>query len=194
MNKKKLLVIALIVLCISLISSATYAYFTDNRTAHSVITTSGVNILVEEWIIEDGEMVPYPKAPIAVIPDKTVSKIVTVKNQDAPSLVRVSYEIVVTDKDGYDMELSEAELNKYIHITPDTSAWSVKTDFDGWYYYNTVLENGDTTVPLFDEVSFAKVMGNEFQGSTFRVKVRAEAVQAKNNALSAIDAIGWSEK
>ena len=193
--KKKVFYIAIVIVCLCLITAGTVAYFTDEDRAHNVITTGAVTISVEEWrITENGEMVPYPKDPVEVMPGCDVSKIVTVKNEDEASLVRVSYDIVVMDKDGNVMELSEEELNKYIVITPDLADWEVKAEFDGWYYYKNVLETGDTTAPLFEEVSFSAKMGNEFEEATFKVNVVAQAVQAKNNALSAIDAMGWPDE
>ena len=189
--KKKVLYVAVVVICLAIITSSTIAYFTDEDRAHNVITTGAVTISVEEWKIEDGEMVPYPKDPVEVMPGMDVSKIVTVKNEDEASLVRVSYDIVVMDKNGTVMNLSKEDLDKYITITPDLENWEVKAEFDGWYYYKTVLENGSVTEPLFELVKFSPYMGNEFEDATFKVNVHAEAVQAKNNALSAIDAMGW---
>lgn len=192
--KKKVLLIVLLVLCLcAIIGSGTYAYFTSEDRAHNVITTGGVTISIEEWKIENGELVPYPKDPVEVMPGMEISKIVTVKNEDEGALVRVSYDIVITDANGNVMELSEEELSKYIIITPDLENWEVKAEFDGWYYYKGVLENGSTTAPLFEKVLFSPSMGNEFQNATLKVNVHAEAVQSANNAPTAIDAIGWGD-
>lgn len=193
MNKKIMLVVVIVLCMCAIIGSGTYAYFTSEDHAHNVITTGGVTISIEEWKLENGEMVPYPKDPIEVLPGMDVSKIVTVKNEDDGALVRISYDLVLTDKDGNVIDISEEELQKHIIITPDLESWEVKAEFDGWYYYKSVLESSTTTAPLFEKVSFSPDMGNEFQNTILKVNVHAEAVQAANNAPTAIDAVGWGD-
>lgn len=192
--KKNLLFISILVICAAIIAGSSIAYFTDEDRAHNVITTGAVAVCIEEWTLHEGELYPYPDTAVQVMPGKNVSKIVTVKNEDEAALVRVSYDIVVMDENGNEMTLTEEELLKHIIITPDMENWEVKADFDGWYYYKSILKNGEVTLPLFENVEFAKNMGNKFKNSTFKVNVHAQAVQAKNNALNAIDAMGWPEE
>ena len=194
--KKKIILVSAIAACLALIvGMGTFAYFTDEDRAHNIISTGAVAVCIEEWTLQDGELIPYPKTAVEVMPGAEVSKIVTVKNSDETALVRVSYDIEVMDADGNLMLLSDEELEKCIIITPDTENWSVKAEFDGWYYYNAPLSTGDVTLPLFEKVEFSGTeMGKKFEGSTFKVNVHAQAVQATNNAASAIDAAGWPQE
>ncbi len=192
--KKNILFISIIVICLAIVAGSSVAYFTDEDRAHNVITTGAVAVCIEEWTLHEGELYPYPDTAVEVMPGMNVSKIVTVKNEDEDALVRVSYEIVVMDGNGDEMVLTEEEILEYISIIPDMENWEVKAEFDGWYYYKSVLENGEVTFPLFENVEFAKNMGNKFEDATFKVNVHAQAVQAQNNAYSAIDAVGWPEE
>ena len=46
------------------------------------------------------------------------------------------------------------------------------------------------TVP----VTFAPEMGNEYQGSTAHIDVKADAVQVANNGETVLDALGWPQE
>ena len=56
-----------------------------------------------------------------------------------------------------------------------------------------LLEVGGKTTALFEEVEFSPRTGNMYQGAEVTITVTAQAVQAKNNGSSALDAAGWSE-
>lgn len=60
----------------------------------------------------------------------------------------------------------------------DRQNWTEKED--GYYYYNKALESGESTTPLFKEVSVKKEYEETIEG--FEVNVYQEAVQAKMNA------------
>ena len=66
--KKKLLYIAAIVICLSLITGGTYAYFTASDTARNVITSGGIEVKVVEQQLVNGTLQPYPSQPIPVMP------------------------------------------------------------------------------------------------------------------------------
>lgn len=72
----------------------------------------------------------------------------------------------------------------------NTEYW---TERDGFYYYNTALEPGKTTEPLFTEVAFDESMSNLYQDSRAVITVNAYATQTANNGTSAADAKGWPE-
>jgi len=194
--KKKLLVLSLIVICVALIAGGTLAYFTAEDTAHNVFTSGGVDIVVEEWQQVPGENDPQPypeNDPIEIMPGDVVSKIPTVKSADEDVWVRVALSIVVKDAEGNDMQLSADEIAQIISLDINTLEWTLK---DGYYYYSEAVgadENGNAGVTdeLFNTVTFASTMDNKFQHCTVEIDVLAEAVQAKNNGTSALDAL-WS--
>ena len=186
MNKKKVLAVLLVVLCLSILGDATAAYFTAKDTAHNVITTGSVDIEVVEKQEKDGVLVDYPVQPITgVMPGATVSKIVTVKNTGAgEAWVRVQLERSFTlspDAPEALPEGEEADL-ELLQLTINEAAWVKIGD---WYYCRQPLAPGASTEALLREVSFAPEMGNAYQGCTANVTVTAQAVQVKNNPLPA---------
>ena len=189
--KKKILYIAAMVICLAIITSGTLAYFTAEDTARNVITSGGVEVSVVEQQLVDGTLMPYPDRPVPVMPGETVSKIVSVQSALQPAWVRMAYTVVFYNAAGEKMEISEEELNKVVAIEPDTTAW---TQVDGWWYCHAAVGSGETTAPLFEEVSFSgPEMGNQYQNCTVEVFVTAQAVQQANNGVSAVEAVGWSE-
>ena len=190
--KKRIFTFAVVVICISILASTTLAYFTDTDTARNVITSGGVDIAIEEWQQTDSGLVSYPKdKPIAVMPATTVSKIVTVKNHDAQSFIRVKLELTIKDSTGKEMSLSAAELEKIIHLITNTQDWTEK---DGWWYYGAAVNTNEATLPLMTAVEFdGPNMTNEYQRSTLKIHVIAQAVQTANNGTTALEALGWSE-
>ena len=67
--KRKILLLAAVVMCVSIIASGTLAYFTSEDEVHNVITTDAVDIQIEEWQETAEGLVPYPQeSPIAVMP------------------------------------------------------------------------------------------------------------------------------
>lgn len=189
--KKKILYIAAVVLCLSLISGGTYAYYTAADTARNVITSGGVDITIEEWQQTPDGLIPYPAEPIAVMPATDVSKIITVRNADGRCFVRMKLELTLRCADGTEMELTAEDLQKVIRLTMNTEDWTQK---DGWWYYGSALETGEATEPLMTGVSFdGPNMTNEYQNCTVTIDVVAQAVQAANNNTSALEAIGWPE-
>ncbi len=189
--KRKILYIAAILICLSIITSGTLAYYTASDTARNVITSGGVDIKVIEQQLVNGTLQPYPNQPIPVLPATTVSKIVSVQSTEQAAWIRTSYTCTVYDADNKIMEIPADELNKAILIQPDDTCWTLK---DGWWYYNSALKAGETTKPLFEEVSFSgKYMDNKFQLCTLVIDVTAQAVQQANNGTSATEALGWPE-
>ena len=188
MKKRNLAVIALLMFALILPIGGTLAYFTQSETAHNVITTGNVDIKLEEFSEnEEGELVPFEDIS-GMMPGQSASKIVQVKNTGSgDTWVRIKLDPRFTlDKDyaepGFAPDVDDVipEINE--------KDWQFK---EGYWYYNKVLKPGDTTEPLLKSVKFAEKMGNNYQGSEFALDVVAEAVQAKNNGESVLEAVGW---
>ena len=189
--KKKLLYIAVIIICLSIITGGTYAYYTTADTARNVITTGGVEVTVVEQQLEGGILQPYPNEPIRIMPATTVNKIVSVQSAGQAAWVRMSYTLTVYDAEGEVMEIPADELKKAIVIDTDTANWTEK---DGWWYYNTPVKSGEVTEPLFEEVEFSGPnMDNKYQLCTVVIDVTTQAVQQANNGTTVLEALGWPE-
>ena len=180
--KKKLLTLSLIVICAAILAAGTLAYFSDDATAHNVITTGGVVIeLVETG--EDGK--PFPEEGISgVMPGESVTKRVTVKNTGmSDAWVRVRVDMEVKDSTGKVMTGEHP-----IELTGKDSKWVAK---GGYYYYTEPVAPGAETKALLEEVTFLPQMGNPYQGSTLNIDIFAQATQVANNGETVWEAQGW---
>ena len=187
--KKKILYIAAIIICLSIITGGTFAFYTTSDTARNVITTDGVEVAVVEQQLVNGAPQDYPAAPIPVMPATTVSKIVSVESSGEPVWVRMNYSVTVFDSKGKEMDIPADELAKVIIIEPDGEGWTYN---GGWWYYESALKAGERTQALFDSIRFAgPEMDNKYQSCTVYVDVTAQAVQQKHNGESVMEALGW---
>ena len=192
--KKKLLYIATVIICLSLITGGTYAYFTTDEISHNVITTNLVKVDVLNQEEVNGILVDAGNK-ISIMPSSVVSKVVSARVDEATAWVRMKYEISAYDASGKVMSVSNDELKEIVLIEENEKDWIEK---DGWWYYKKALgdesNNGDTSAPLFEEVEFSgPKMGNEYQNGTIEIHVTAQAVQKANNGSSVMDAAGWPE-
>ena len=187
--KKRIFALAIVMTCLSILASTTLAYFTDIGTARNVITSGGIGIQVIEQQLVDGTLQPWPETPVPVMPGTAVSKIAKVKNLEEPAWIRLNYTVTVYDASGKVMDVPADELAKVILIEPDSAAWTQK---DGWWYYKTAVNTGETAAPLFEEVVFSgPYMDNKYQLSTVVIDVNAQAVQKVHNGDTVMDAQGW---
>lgn len=200
MKLKKVIASLLIVAALCTVTVAgTLAYFTDEVTTRNVITSGNIAIELNEKTT-DG--VDFPKEGISgVMPGSSVDKIVTLTNTGSGTAwVRMQVNTTVTDTEGekLPLELEDGKpaivLNFNNKGTTDSSPkWF---EVDGYWYYSVALKPGQTSAPLFDTVSFAPDMGNEYQNCNVLVDVSAQAVQVANNIPEGgqIDKIaGWPE-
>lgn len=180
-TKAKLFTIAILAITVATLASTTLAYFTAENTAHNVITTSGVEIEIQEWA--DKDKTKKFEDLSGVMPGATETKIAEVKNTGgAPAWIRVKIEkrIALNGEGEVDLDLVKLDI--------DTTNWTEK---DGWYYYNKKLPANEVTTPIFTTVTFDTTMGNEYQNSKATVTVYAQAVQSDNNGDTVLTAQGW---
>ena len=190
--KKKLLLLAAVAICAAIAVSGTLAYFTSEDQVHNVITSSGVDIKIEEWQKTEDGLVPYPDDPIHAMPNTRVSKIATVKNEEAEAWIRAKFEVIIKDADGKEMNLSPETLASIITLTMNGNDWLRKEGDGEWWYFNSAVKTSDSTSALFTEVVFdGPNMTNEYQNCTVEVIVKAQAVQTANNSNSVLTASGW---
>ena len=179
--RMKLLCAALAVALLSVCSYGTLAFYSVIGTATTVITTGDVELAIHEKTA-DGQ--DFPAEGVTVIPGDVVSKIVTVENVCQQSfylrvkLVSGSTDLTLTAEDCLKVDLN-------------TTDWTLGQD--GYIYYNTVLEPGQTTTPVFTQVEVVgQNVGMEQIGQTLSLTVNAYAVQSKNNpAEQPWEASGW---
>ncbi len=183
--KKKILLAAAVVICLTIAVSGTLAYFTFEDTAHNVITSGGVSIEVVEKTKGEGETeVDFPKEGITgVMPGTEVSKIVSVKNNgNSEAWVRVKVDATIKSAEG------EGELPSDVMTYTVSGDWTKEGDY---YYYKEKVPAGESTSILFDTVKFDPEMGNEYQNCRANIVISAQAVQTANNGTTVMDAQGW---
>ena len=186
--KRKIFLISLLVIALALVSVGSLAYFTAEDTAHNVITSGTVDILLEEWSKNGDTLVPFEDV-VGVMPGTDVSKIVTVRNTgtaDAWIRASVSIEVTVPLEDGTIATLDP----KYVNLDYNTEDW---TYIDGYWYCKIAPEANGVTAPLFTTVSFDIAMDNRYQNSTAVIDVNVQATQKANNGETVEDALGWPE-
>lgn len=179
--KRKVLLLCVAVVLLSLLSAGTYAYYTVTGTATNVITTGGIQFSV---LHSSNDVTISSNEPLVIMPGDVVSREVTVRNDgDHPMYLRLKLTPGVND------ETLTAQGCMSLNI--NTADW---TYLDGYYYYNTALPAGQTTAPIFTEVTFVgDRIGNEYLGKLFSLDVAAYAVQSENNGTDPLEAAGWPE-
>ena len=189
--KKKLVALAVIAVCLTMIASGTLAYFTDEQRVHNVLTSGGISIqVVEKTKGEGGVMVEFPKEGIrGIMPGTTVSKTVQVQNTGAnEAWIRVKVDSSIVGVDGKSLTLNLQDGTAVMSYSI-LDGW--QSGADGYFYYEKPVPVQTLTTPLFETVRFDPKMGNEYQNCTANLVISAQAVQTANNGDTAMDAAGW---
>ena len=198
--KKKILVLALAAVFVSLLALGSAAYFTVEGRATNIITTGTVSLGLDEHLeegkwteIKDSNDVTVAwRLEDRVMPGMTVAKKPTLKNDGTqPFFLRAKVQVTVTPANG-----GEDLPNSVVLLRQMPSGWTEQAD--GWLYYTP--EGSDAVAPgaevvLFDGVKLAEEAGNQYQNSTVTITVQAQAVQVKNNpGETALTAQGWPQE
>ena len=185
-KKKKLIAILLALVCLFVVVIGALADEPLEARTRNIITTGEVKIDLLEYADETCTT-PYPEEPVTVMPGVSTTKVVKVKNTCASEAwvrVKVSKTIELDGTvEGFTPDVS------LIGLDINEALWTYS---DGWYYYSRPLGAGVTTeAPLFTTVSFDTSMQNEYQNSTAKVSVVAQAVQVAHNGETVLGAQGW---
>jgi len=178
--KSRLLLIALAAILVTVLIQPTLAYYTTVGKATNVVTSGDIQLMIHEKTADGSD---FPTDGVYVIPGDIVSKQVTVENVCThPFYLRVNLVSGATDE-----SLSPEDCLK---MDIDTANW---TQADGYYYYNRILEPGETTTALFNQVEIVgSRVDRDHIGSTLSLTVQAQAVQSENNpAEHPMNASGW---
>lgn len=183
--KKRILTIALIVVCLAILATGTMAYFVVEETSYNVITTG---LLKMELVEETTDGKPWPNGGVTnVVPATQTDKVVYLVNRgNAPFFARIQIGQRITPAEGVEEELTF----EHISLDLNTECW---IEQGGFYYYFRALQPGEKTEPLFTKVTFAPEMGNEYMNATVEIAVQAQAVQSDNNGYDPLFALGWTE-
>lgn len=178
--KSRLLFIAIAAILATVLTQPALAYYTAVGTATNVVTSGGVQLRIHEKTADGSD---FPAEGVYVIPGDIVSKQVTVENVcDHPFYLRLK----LVSRTGNEALTPDDCLKMNI----DLQHW---TYMDGYYYYNAILQPGETTSALFTQVQIVGSKVNKTHiGSALSLTVNAYAVQSENNpARHPWDAAGW---
>lgn len=194
LTKKKIATLAIIVALLSIAAMGTLAYYTDEVVMHNVITSGAVDITLNDQTEIDGVLVDFPEGGISgVMPGKAVSKVVSVTGEDAAAWVRIHLTHRIVGANGADLPLTLSDGTPAYTLNTADNGWALGAD--GCWYYADPVYRDDTTPVLFDTVTFAPELGNEYQGSKVYIDVQAQAVQYANNPIpdggTHADIDGW---
>ena len=96
--KRKFLILSVLAILVAILAANTLAYFTADTKAHNVITSGGVDIVLNEWANED-RTEPFEDRT-GVMPGTKVTKIVEISNTGtAPVWVRAQVQLDVYGAD-----------------------------------------------------------------------------------------------
>lgn len=178
--KSRLLLIATTAILITVLTKPSLAFYTSVGTATNVVTSGGIEMVIHEKTTDGSD---FPAEGVFVIPGDIVSKQVSIENAcNHPFYLRVTLVSGITNEALAPKDCLEIDI--------DTKNW---THRDGYYYYNKVLQPGETTPALFTQV---EIVGGKVDqshiGSNLSLTVNAYAVQSENNpAKYPWDASGW---
>ena len=192
--KKKLFSIALILICLSLLAGKTYTYHrSSDKASQNTFTMGSVEVAPQQYELRGNAQVPVTDGVLPVMPDATISRVVTVKCMKEPAWVRMKYVLSAVDAKGNPISIKPERMEKMIRIDADTDHWTYR---DGWWYYQSPLDSRESTLPLFEQITFyGPYITNEFQNATVTMDFVAQAVQLANNGdgKDVFTAAGWPE-
>ena len=178
--KSRLLLIALAAILVTMLTQPTLAFYTTIGRATNVVTSGSIQLQIHEKTADGSD---FPDEGVYIIPGDIVSKRVTIENICThPFYLRVKLVSTTTSQD-----LSADEC---LNMDIDTENW---TYADGYYYFNRILQPGETTPALFTQV---EIVGSKVDqshvGSALSITINAYAVQSEHNpAEHPWDASGW---
>ena len=165
--KRKILLLAVTVICMATLATGTLAYFTSEDQIHNVITSDAINIQIQEWQQTENGLLPYPKNdPIEIMPGTKVSKIATIKNLEAKAYIRAGIEIIIYNAEGKKMDIDSETLASIVSVNINDALWLRKNGDDQWWYYSSYADVNEATEAFFTEVIFdGPNMTNEYQNN-----------------------------
>lgn len=180
-QKMKLLLVAIAAIIATWLTQPTLAYYTIIGTATNVVTSGDIQLMIHEKTA-DGQ--DFPEEGVFVIPGDIVSKIVTVENVCGhPFWLRVRLFSSATNDTLSAEDCLALDLN--------TETWTLHSD--GYIYYNSILQPGEVTTPVFTQVEIVgQYVSQSHMGTTLSLTVNAQAVQSEHNpAEHPWEASGW---
>lgn len=177
--KRKILALTLCVAMLAIaIVGGSLAYFSDNDAKTNTFTVGNVSIVLNE---PNWDRTGAAEA-FDVYPGEALAKDPTVTNDGKnPCFVRIS----VTNLDQFAAEFSGAQIIYRTDYVDNALGQNWVAGTDGYFYYSKVLQPGETTDALFDQIVIPKELTNDAAAKD--IVVTAYAVQAQGARPSFAD-------
>ena len=177
--KRKVLALTLCVAMLAIaIVGGSLAYFSDSAEKTNTFTVGNVSIVLNE---PNWDQTGAAEAS-DVYPGEALAKDPTVTNDGKnPCFVRIS----VTNLDQFAADFNGAQIIYRTDYVDNALGTNWVKGNDGYFYYSKVLNPGDTTDALFDQIVIPKELTNDT--ATEDIVVTAYAVQAQGARPSFAD-------
>ncbi|MBW6467740.1 MAG: hypothetical protein K0B85_01055 [Coriobacteriia bacterium] len=149
--------------------SYTLAFFTDEGSAENFITARSHNVALVD-LFDKGQF---------TLPGDTVPKVVYMRNTGgAKAVIRMRLTPSWDPAQAGEYVLDPAVVTVHLGETV-ASDW---TFYDGWYYYNHILEPGDATGHLVEAIELGVVANDahaaDYSGASYTLDVEGESLRA----------------
>jgi len=183
--KIKCAVIALVAMAFTVLTQGTLAYYSTVGKATNVVTSGNIQFIIHERTDQGTE---FPTEGVYILPGDIVSKEVTIESDcNHPFYLRV--------KIVYGIDSQELSAEDCFKLNINEEHWKL---VDGWYYYQGIVEPGQTTPHVFSHVEIVgSKVDNSYIGKTLTLSVVAHAVQSEHNPIQDGDtstAHGWPQE
>ena len=180
--KMKFAVVALVAIAITFLSQGTLAYYSTVGKATNGVTSGNIQFIIRE---KTDAGTDFPKEGVYVVPGDIVSKKVSIESDcEHPFYLRV--------KMVYGVNSQELTAEDCFKLNINAEHWELH---DGWYYYKSIVNPGETTPNVFSHVEMVgSKINNTYIGKTLTLTVDAQAVQSENNPITdgkVYTASGW---
>lgn len=184
MKKRNIMLGTAIMLAVLLVAGGTMAWFTAEAEVTNEFTAGTVDIdLLENEVVIGGEVGGLDIENVN--PGDEYDKLIQVKSNGSKRTyvrVKLTPEWALVSGNSFTGNFNATSLPPAMLVGVNATDWILD---GGYYYYKDILTTGITTNALITGVKFdGPNMGNEYQGSTFKLKVEVEAIQATNNAFT----------
>lgn len=180
--KIRIFVVALVATFLTFMSQTTLAYYSTVGVATNVVTSGNIQFIIHEMTDQGTK---FPEEGVYIIPGDIVSKEVTIENDcEHPFYLRV--------KIIYGVNSQELSTEDCFKLNINSEDWILH---DGWYYFKTEVNPGETTPHVFSHVEIVgSKVDSSYIGKTLTLTVKAQAVQSENNPIidgNTYTAFGW---
>lgn len=175
-TKKRIKIISILMTLI-ILSSGTLAFFISRDTVTNNFKVQDLTIKIEE---------PNWEEPDSWNGEKITKDAHVTNTNVMPEIIRVAIEPRFEDENGnfYSGNINDIEF-EFSNVTSDIKASNMWCDGgDGYYYYTSVVKEGESTTDIIKSVKLNLPAGNvdEYNGKTLKAVVRAEAVFSNSDA------------